>query len=109
MLTAYHPQTDGASERTNKTVNQLLRYHVDRHQKGWHKALPRIEFAINDTRIASTDKSPFELTLSYCPRLLPPIQSAPLEDLDVPAATAFVERVQSDIQEARDNLVIAKT
>ena len=31
MSTAYHPQTDGASERTNKTVNQLLQYHVERN------------------------------------------------------------------------------
>jgi transposase InsO family protein len=67
MSTAYHPQTDGASKRTNKTVNQLLQYHVDRNQKGWHLALPRIEFAINDTQIASTGKGPFELTLGYCP------------------------------------------
>ena len=28
MSSAYHPQTDGSSERTNKTVNQSLRYHV---------------------------------------------------------------------------------
>jgi len=28
MSSAYHPQKDGASERTNKTVNQALRYHV---------------------------------------------------------------------------------
>jgi hypothetical protein len=35
MSTAYHPQTDGASERTNKTLNQCVRYHVERNQKGW--------------------------------------------------------------------------
>jgi hypothetical protein len=108
MSTAYHPQTDGASEQTNKTVNQLLRYHVDRHQKGWHNALPRIEFAINDTKIASTGKSPFELTLGYRPRLLPPTQPNTLQPLDVPAAQAFVDRMHSDIQDARDQLTAAK-
>ena len=35
MSTAFHPETDGASERTNKTVNQCLCYHVARNQKGW--------------------------------------------------------------------------
>jgi transposase InsO family protein len=35
LSTAYHPQTDGTSERTNKTVNQCIRYHVERNQKGW--------------------------------------------------------------------------
>ena len=37
---AYHPQTDGASEHTNKTINQLIRFHVERNQKGWLQALP---------------------------------------------------------------------
>ena len=44
MSTAFHPETDGASERMNKTVNQCLRYHVTRNQKGWVRALPRIRF-----------------------------------------------------------------
>jgi hypothetical protein len=39
---AYHPQTDGASERTNKTVIQTIRFHVERNQKGWVRALPRV-------------------------------------------------------------------
>jgi hypothetical protein len=32
---AYHPQTDGASERTNKTVNQVICFHMERNQTGW--------------------------------------------------------------------------
>jgi len=40
MSTAFHPETDGSSEWTNKTVNQCLRYHVTRNQKGWVRALP---------------------------------------------------------------------
>jgi hypothetical protein len=35
MSTAYHPETDGSSKRTNKTVNQALHFHVERNQKGW--------------------------------------------------------------------------
>jgi hypothetical protein len=35
MLSAYHPETNGSSERSNKTVNQLLRCHIQRNQKGW--------------------------------------------------------------------------
>ena len=44
MSSAYHPETDGASERTNKTVIQALRFHVQRNQKGWVKALPLVRF-----------------------------------------------------------------
>src|ERR1700678_35980 len=39
MSTAYHPQTDGASECTNKTLNQAICYHVDNNQKGWSSKL----------------------------------------------------------------------
>jgi hypothetical protein len=35
MSTAYHPESDGASERSNKTVIQSIRFHVERRQKGW--------------------------------------------------------------------------
>ena len=35
MSTSYHPETDGNSEWTNKTVNQAIRYHVDNNQKRW--------------------------------------------------------------------------
>lgn len=35
MSSAYHPQTDGISEVTNKTMIQSLRFHVERNQKGW--------------------------------------------------------------------------
>lgn len=60
MSTAFHPETDGASERTNKIVNQCLRYHVTRNQTGWVRALPRVRFAIMNTVSKSTGFSPFQ-------------------------------------------------
>ncbi len=44
MSTVYHPETDGTSERTNKTIVQALWFHVERNQKGWVRALPRVRF-----------------------------------------------------------------
>jgi hypothetical protein len=73
MSTAYHPQTDGASERTNKTVDQALRFFVDRHQTGWVNALPRVRFNIMSTTNASTGYTPFHLHLGRSPRLIPPL------------------------------------
>jgi len=35
MSTAYHLETDGSSECTNKTINQCIRFHIDRTQVGW--------------------------------------------------------------------------
>jgi len=61
MSTSYHPQTDGASEHSNKTVIQCLRFHVEQNQKGWAKALLKVHFNIMNMVNASTGVSPFVL------------------------------------------------
>ena len=87
MSTAFHPQTDGASERTNKTLNQLLRYTVNRQQHGWVKALPAVRFAIMNTVNASTGYTPFYLRTGHSPRLIPPLVPQPPTSLDVSETT----------------------
>jgi transposase InsO family protein len=47
MSTAYHPQTDGASERTNQTVQQILRHFIDFQEDQWASKLAQVELAIN--------------------------------------------------------------
>jgi hypothetical protein len=49
MSMAYHPQTNRSSECSNKTVVQALRFHVERNQTGWAKALPKVRFDIIST------------------------------------------------------------
>ena len=61
MSTSYHPETDGSSERTNKTVIQCIRFAVERDQIGWVKALPKIRFDIMNTVNRSTGFTPFQL------------------------------------------------
>jgi hypothetical protein len=111
MLSAYHPETDGSSKRSNKTVNQLLRYHVKRNQKGWVRALPCIRFQIMNMVNASTGFSGFQLHLGRSPRVMPPIvlQSLPV-DLQTAgdAATAIIDRLTNDVAQARDNLLLTK-
>jgi hypothetical protein len=64
---AYHPQTDGASERTNKKVVQMLRFHVERNQTGWVRALPRIRFQLMSSVNMSTGFTPFQLQFGKTP------------------------------------------
>jgi hypothetical protein len=54
MSSAYHPQTDGATERANRTITQMLRQCVRPDQKDWVQKLPAIEFAINLAQSEST-------------------------------------------------------
>jgi len=63
LSTAYHPETDGASEHTNKTVNQALRYHIECNQLGWVCALPKIHFDLMNTVNRSTGFTPFQLCM----------------------------------------------
>ncbi|GJX24251.1 putative reverse transcriptase domain-containing protein [Tanacetum coccineum] len=49
MSTAYHPETDGQSERTIQTLKDMLRACVIDFGKGWDKHLPLIEFSYNNS------------------------------------------------------------
>jgi hypothetical protein len=111
MLSAYHPQTDGSSERTNKNINQSLRYHVDPAQKGWVRALPRIHFAMMNTLNASTGFLNFQLHLSRSPCLIPPIVPTDLPDTVRAAASSaesVIAQINTDMMEAQDNLLQSK-
>ncbi|GJT24398.1 zinc finger, CCHC-type containing protein [Tanacetum coccineum] len=60
MSTAYHPQTDGQSERTIQTLEDVLRACVIDFGNGWVKHLPLVEFSYNNSYHASIKAAPFE-------------------------------------------------
>src|ERR1700676_4266299 len=47
MSTAFHPQMDGATERANRSIGQILRTLVQPNQTDWAEKLPMVKFAIN--------------------------------------------------------------
>ncbi|GJY72203.1 putative reverse transcriptase domain-containing protein [Tanacetum coccineum] len=60
MSTAYHPQTDGQSERTIQTLEDMLRTCAIDFGKGWVNHLPLVEFSYNNSYHASIKAAPFE-------------------------------------------------
>ncbi|GJR15661.1 putative reverse transcriptase domain-containing protein [Tanacetum coccineum] len=60
MSTAYHPQTDGQSERTIQTLEDMLRACVIDFGNGWERQLPLIEFSYNNNYYTSIKAVPFE-------------------------------------------------
>ncbi|GJW60481.1 putative reverse transcriptase domain-containing protein [Tanacetum coccineum] len=60
MSTAYHPQTDGQSERTIQTLEDMLRACVMDFGKGWDRHLPLIEFSYNNSYHTSIKAPRFE-------------------------------------------------
>jgi transposase InsO family protein len=57
---AYHPQTDGQTERTNQVLEDMLRACALKHGGSWDKSLPYAEFSYNNSYQASLKMSPFE-------------------------------------------------
>ncbi|GJZ49030.1 putative reverse transcriptase domain-containing protein [Tanacetum coccineum] len=60
MSTAYHPETDGQSERTIQTLEDMLRACVIDFGKGWVKHLTLAEFSYNNSYHASIKSTPYE-------------------------------------------------
>ncbi|GJX28551.1 putative reverse transcriptase domain-containing protein [Tanacetum coccineum] len=60
MSTAYHPETDGQSERTIQTLEDMLRACVIDFGKGWERHLPLVEFSYNNSYHASIKAGLFE-------------------------------------------------
>ena len=80
ISTAYHPQTNGQSERTNQWLEQYLRIYGNARQDDWHQYLPLAQFVHNSWPNETTKKAPFELIMGTIPR-----SSEPKRDHYVPA------------------------
>ncbi|EDN09807.1 hypothetical protein HCAG_06974 [Histoplasma mississippiense (nom. inval.)] len=98
LSTAFHPQTDGQTERQNQTLENYLRAYSNYHQDNWVDLLPQAQFAYNSVSQASIGMPPFRALLGYDP--VPPrgvidkeSESATSVDLE-PLATARVEKLQ---------------
>ena len=60
MSTAFHPQIDGQSERTIQVLEDMLRACVLDHQGSWEEHFPLVEFAYNNSYLASIQMTPYE-------------------------------------------------
>jgi hypothetical protein len=57
---AYHPQTDGQTERVNQILEDMLRAYVLHYGKNWDKCLSLAEFSYNNSYQYSLKMAPFE-------------------------------------------------
>ncbi len=67
--TAYHPQTDGQTERMNRVLEDMLRHYVSPRQDNWDDLLAPLEFAVNNAFNESIQDTPFYLNYGRHPRL----------------------------------------
>ena len=104
MSTAFHPQTDGVTERAIQTVSQVLRSVVKPDQSDWAERLPMVEFAINSSVSATTGFSPFELNYGYTPRMVQELTRDPA----MPGVRDFAERALDNLRMAHDAIIASR-
>ncbi|GKD59860.1 putative reverse transcriptase domain-containing protein [Tanacetum coccineum] len=106
MSTAYHPQTDGQSERTIQTLKDMLRACVIGFGKGWVNHLPLVEFSYNNSYHASIKAAPFEAL--YGRKCRSPVCWAEVREVQltgpeiVQETTEKIIHIKQRIQAARD-------
>ncbi|GJS18938.1 reverse transcriptase domain-containing protein [Tanacetum coccineum] len=106
MSTAYHPKTDGQSERTIQTLKDMLRACVIDFGKGWEKHLPLVEFSYNNSYHASIKAAPFEAL--YGQKCRSPVYWAKVGDVKltrpeiIHQTTKKIVQIRQCLQAARD-------
>jgi hypothetical protein len=104
LSSAYHPQTDGQTERVNQVLEQYLRCFINYHQDNWVDLLPVAEFAYNNTFQESIHQTPFFTNYGYHPRF----DSLNLSLAENPAAQDLVTRILEIHKDMKARLVEAQ-
>ncbi|CAJ0940945.1 unnamed protein product [Ranitomeya imitator] len=101
---AFHPQTNGQTERTNQTLETYLRCFVSADQDDWVSFLPLAEFALNNRASSATLVSPLFCNSGFHPRF----SSGQVESSDCPGVDTVVDRLQQIWTHVVDNLTLSQ-
>ncbi|KAJ9535388.1 hypothetical protein OSB04_un001497 [Centaurea solstitialis] len=104
--TAFHPQTDGQSERTIRTLEDMLRACVLDFGGSWESHLPLVEFSYNNSFHASIGMPPYEML--YGRRCRTPICWGEVGQREL-GSTEIVQRTTESIQQIRERLKAAQS
>jgi hypothetical protein len=106
LTSAYHPQTDGQTERQNQTLEQYLRVYCTLEQDDWALWISIAEFAYNDSIHATTGTTPFRANLGLDPRSAKwPTQ--PLKEGESPLARGVAAKVIELQQQCKNKITAA--
>ena len=97
LSTAFHPQTDGQTERMNQELEQYLRFFIENRQKDWPEWLVAAEFVINNKVHMATKVLPFMANYGREMRMGGDIRRKG----KVESATEFVEKIKKVYEEAK--------
>jgi len=98
LSTAFHPQTDGQTERANTTLKQYLWTYCNYQQDDWERLLPIAEFCYNNTQTGTTRITPFFANYGYHPRFLPNLGTRNEETPEVSEYVAALRRLHEELR-----------
>jgi hypothetical protein len=107
LSTAYHPESDDQTERTNRILEDVLRHFVAPDHQDWAMYLKQAQFAINNSWQEAVKYTPYYLNHGRHPKM-PSMQGIAVEPTRVPAAKAFVQGMHEAIQRAKQHLKAAQ-
>ncbi len=110
MSSAFHPQTDGNTERVNRVLEDMLRHFIDPSQSNWEQLLPLVEFAINDSYHESIKAIPFVLNYGKRPNLPSDLlfKTESIDQSTSVTADTITERIHNAIKQAKSCLQAAQ-
>jgi hypothetical protein len=105
VSSAYHPETDGKTERTNRTLEEMLRNYVADTRHDWDEYVCHANHAFNSSKQSSTNMSPDMIVFGQ--EKLMPATMMIAEPSSVPAADDVIQTQQRTIELARQHMIRA--
>jgi len=109
LSTAFHPQTDGQTERANTTLEQYLRAYCNHQQDDWERLLPIAKFSYNNTQTGTTKITPFVANYGYHPRFLPDLGTRNDETPEVSEYVEALRKLHEDLRAEIKEAQMAQT
>ena len=108
MSTAFHPQTDGQTERMNSVLEDMLRHYVSPDQKDWDTFLSLAEFCMNNCYKTSIQCTPFQLVYGKHPKTPASALLTEVKELN-PTATARARDMHEHLEKAKACMLAAQS
>jgi hypothetical protein len=101
MSSSFHPETDGQTERANRTLVDTLRSYVSIYQNDWDEYLTSAEIAYNNSVNAASNETPFYLNSGQHPNLALSTAIKSKNNVYVPSVNEMIENMNTAIQHAK--------
>jgi Chromo (CHRromatin Organisation MOdifier) domain len=106
--TAFHPESDGQTERMNRVLEDMLRHYISPLQDDWDTLLPVMEFAINNAVQSSIKTTPFKMVYGKDLNTPMSLQTPMAKMNNVPAANKMTQDIQDTLMKAKKHMEAAQ-